>query len=80
MPPTKLKGVDDFSFDSDYYAGFLPGTSRSEGFDQDTDVVYTKPSKGSSKLEFPKMLQPYTFEPGSALEFPGARLDASTGG
>lgn len=81
MPPTRLKGVDEFAFDSEYYAGFLPHNLQAMlDPDDDHPFVYTDPKRASAKsIKWPPPFRPFTFELGSGQEFPGAKREASSG-
>lgn len=89
VPSTKLKGADDFTFDSEYFSSYLrqhePLTlddihGEREFPERDEslrDVQFLKSS--NLPMIFPKFLIPFSFENGSSLMFPGAKRDAGTG-
>jgi hypothetical protein len=79
MPPSKLKGVSEFAFDSDYYAGFLPQNLHSMlDPDDDHPFVYSDPSK-TQLIKWPPVFRPFTFELGSGEKFPISKRDKDSG-
>ncbi|CAL8078428.1 unnamed protein product [Orchesella dallaii] len=86
IPSTKMKGMDDFTLDSEYFSSYLKKHDESlddeaatENTDttEDNDVLFIKPNQSQSLLQFPKFLIPYSFENGSAMNFPPASRDSS---
>lgn len=83
VPSTKLKGVDDFTFDSEYFASYIrsheDGFSLDEAMKSEEDAAEIKFLKEPlTTLMIPKLLRPYTFENGSAMMFPPSGRHSAT--
>ncbi|ODN06588.1 5-methylcytosine rRNA methyltransferase NSUN4 [Orchesella cincta] len=83
IPSTKLKGMDDFTLDSEYFSSYLKKHDEPEEDESatevegDNEVLFLK-SNQSSLLHFPQFLIPHAFENGSAMNFPPASRDSSS--
>lgn len=86
VPSTKLKGMEEFTLDSEYFESYL---KRHDNPEDENYGLYEAGEGNSpeiqflkipiSSLEIPKLLVPHSFENGSSLMFPAAARESSSG-